>query len=160
MAGRASLSIAEVARATGIPAPTLRVYEREIPSLFPIARTPGGHRRYSADDLEHFSLLRRLTGEQALPFARVRAMFEKEAGTESTARVARLEAAIQALENRVAELEAGVADTQESDTEENSGSILAILFSMANTPTVLVLSIFVIGGLLVSIFWRVRRSKS
>ena len=57
-------------------------------------------------------------------------------------------------------LEAGVADTQEPDTEENSGSILAILFSMANTPTVLVLSIFVIGGLLVSIFWRVRRSKS
>jgi DNA-binding transcriptional MerR regulator len=105
VAGRPSLSIAQVVRVTGIPAPTLRFYEREIPALFPIFRTPGGHRRYTAQDLEHFSLLRRLTGEQGLPFSQVREMFEREARGRTTARVARLEAAIEILEHRVEELE-------------------------------------------------------
>jgi DNA-binding transcriptional MerR regulator len=105
VAGRPSLSIAEVVRSTGIPAPTLRFYEREIPSLFPIFRTPGGHRRYTTEDLGHFELLRRLTGEQGLPFSRVREMFEQEAGNKRASRLARLEAAVEALEQRVVELE-------------------------------------------------------
>jgi DNA-binding transcriptional MerR regulator len=105
VAGPPSLSIAEVARATGIPAVTLRFYEREIPSLFPIARTSGGHRRYSALDLEHFSLLRKLTAEQGLPFSRVREMFEKDADGRAGLRLTRLEAALGLLEQRVAELE-------------------------------------------------------
>jgi DNA-binding transcriptional MerR regulator len=40
------LSIGAVSKRTGIPVTTLRFYERELPRLFPIRKTAGGHRRY------------------------------------------------------------------------------------------------------------------
>ena len=40
------LSISAVAARTGIPVSTLRFYERELPGLFHIRKTAGGHRRY------------------------------------------------------------------------------------------------------------------
>ena len=43
-----------------------------MPGLFLIRKTPGGHRRYSAADVERFATIRRLTGTEALPLARVR----------------------------------------------------------------------------------------
>jgi hypothetical protein len=43
----ASLSISAVSRRTGIPVSTLRFYERELPGLFHIRKTAGGHRRYA-----------------------------------------------------------------------------------------------------------------
>jgi DNA-binding transcriptional MerR regulator len=46
--------IAEVSRSTGISPSTLRFYEREMPGLFLIRKTPGGHRRYRAEDVERF----------------------------------------------------------------------------------------------------------
>jgi DNA-binding transcriptional MerR regulator len=57
------LSIGEVSRRTGIPVTTLRFYERELPGLFPIRKTAGGHRRYDARDVSRFSSVRSLTGE-------------------------------------------------------------------------------------------------
>lgn len=47
---------AEVAELLDVPASTLRWWEREFPQLQP-RRTKGGHRRYSASDVE---LLRRI----------------------------------------------------------------------------------------------------
>lgn len=63
--GRAAsgLAIAEVARRTGIPITTLRFYEKELPGLFPIRKTRGGHRRYDGRDVSRFEAVRKLTRE-------------------------------------------------------------------------------------------------
>jgi DNA-binding transcriptional MerR regulator len=66
------LSIAEVSRTTGISPSTLRFYEREMPGLFLIRKTPGGHRRYRAEDVERFTAIRRLTEKDGVPLAQVR----------------------------------------------------------------------------------------
>ncbi len=57
---------------TGIPASTLRFYEREMPGLFLIRKTRGGHRRYEATDIERFTAIRKLTDTEALPLSQVR----------------------------------------------------------------------------------------
>lgn len=77
MAGRgrrapAGVSIATVSRETGIPASTLRFYEREMPGLFLIRKTTGGHRRYTAEDIARFATIRRLTETEELPLSEVR----------------------------------------------------------------------------------------
>ncbi len=41
-----TFSISAVSRRTDIPVSTLRFYERELPGLFHIRKTAGGHRRY------------------------------------------------------------------------------------------------------------------
>ena len=66
------LPVAEVSRRTGIPASTLRFYEREMPGLFLIRKTAGGHRRYEERDVERFATIRRLTETDALPLSEVR----------------------------------------------------------------------------------------
>jgi DNA-binding transcriptional MerR regulator len=66
------LPVAEVSRRTGIPASTLRFYEREMPGLFLIRKTAGGHRRYEERDVERFAAIRRLTETDALPLSEVR----------------------------------------------------------------------------------------
>lgn len=55
--------ISEVSRRTGIPITTLRFYERELPGLFPLRKTRGGHRRYAERDVERFVTVRRLSRE-------------------------------------------------------------------------------------------------
>jgi DNA-binding transcriptional MerR regulator len=57
------LSISTVSKQTGIPITTLRFYERELSSLFPIRRTAGGHRRYDDRDVARFATVRSLTEE-------------------------------------------------------------------------------------------------
>ena len=59
--GPPGLSIAAVSRQTGIPVTTLRFYERELPGLFQIRKTRGGHRRYGPTDIARFATVRRLT---------------------------------------------------------------------------------------------------
>jgi len=66
------LRIADVARQTGIPVTTLRFYERELPGLFRIRKTRGGHRRYSPQDVARFAAVRRLTEAQGMRLAEVR----------------------------------------------------------------------------------------
>jgi DNA-binding transcriptional MerR regulator len=66
------VSIAEVSRRTGISPSTLRFYEREMPGLFLIRKTRGGHRRYDDADIERFKTIRRLTDADALPLSEVR----------------------------------------------------------------------------------------
>ena len=78
-----ALSIAEVSARTGIPVPTLRFYEKELPVLFRIAKTAGGHRRYTDEDARHFSAVRRLTGEEGLRLSELKELL---AGAEESRR--------------------------------------------------------------------------
>lgn len=66
------LSIAAVSRETGIPPSTLRFYEKELPSLFHLRKTRGGHRRYAPRDVARFEAVRRLTEEEGLHLSDVR----------------------------------------------------------------------------------------
>ena len=67
-------SIAEVSRRTGIPTTTLRFYEKELPGLLPIRKTRGGHRRYGPSDVARLDLVRRLTAQDGVTLAQVRAI--------------------------------------------------------------------------------------
>jgi DNA-binding transcriptional MerR regulator len=118
----AGLSISAVAERTGIPVSTLRFYERELPGLFHIRKTSGGHRRYGAGDVERFAAVRRLTEVEGLGLAEVRRALmsrgDSEALREEVERVRDAGAAdaqalrdllhrVEALESRIAALEAG-----------------------------------------------------
>jgi len=69
--GSSGVAISEVSRQTGIPITTLRFYERELPALFRIGKTAGGHRRYDGRDVARFATIRNLTRE-GLPLAQLR----------------------------------------------------------------------------------------
>ena len=105
----AGLSIGAVARRTGIPVTTLRFYEREIPGLFPIRKTAGGHRRYDDRDVARFGTVRSLTAD-GLPLAEIRRALmsrgENQAVVEALDRLARAQ---EAAGETVAELLARVA---------------------------------------------------
>jgi len=113
------LSIGEVARRTGIPVTTLRFYERELPGLFPIRKTPGGHRRYDGRDVSRFETVRSLTGE-GLPLSELRRALmsrgEHEAVREALDRLAEAQEAgarvVEALARRVEELEARLRELE------------------------------------------------
>ena len=113
------ISIGEVARRTRIPTTTLRFYERELPGLFPIRKTAGGHRRYDARDVSRFETIRSLT-EEGLPLQELRRVLmsrgEHEALREAFDRLAEVQQAgsravaelaqrVDALEGRLRELE-------------------------------------------------------
>jgi len=113
------LSIGEVARRTGIPVTTLRFYERELPGLFPIRKTSGGHRRYGSRDVSRFATVRSLTGE-GLPLSELRRALmsrgEHEAVAEAVDRLAEAQEAdaraLEALVRRVDELEGRLCEIE------------------------------------------------
>ncbi|MEO8189632.1 MAG: MerR family transcriptional regulator [Acidobacteriota bacterium] len=110
MSGRRRLttpgvSIAEVSRRTGIPGSTLRHYEREMPALFLIRKTAGGHRRYEEKDVARFATIRRLTEDEALPLSEIRRVLSSSGDHDSLREeVSRLRAALQEEGWAVAEL--------------------------------------------------------
>ncbi len=118
----ASLSISEVAQRTGIPVSTLRFYERELPGLFHIRKTAGGHRRYGEADVARFVTVRRLTEAEGLGLSEVRRALmsrgENEALREEVERVAEAGAsdslALRDVERRVSQLEARIAALEAS----------------------------------------------
>src|SRR5215471_14982156 len=107
------LTIADVSRQTGIPTTTLRFYEKELPGLLPIRKTRGGHRRYGAQDVAKLALVRRLTSQEGVTLAQVRAVLtsrgDHEPLREEISRLAALVAeqadAIESLASRLARLE-------------------------------------------------------
>jgi DNA-binding transcriptional MerR regulator len=118
-----TLTISAVSRLTGIPVSTLRFYERELPGLFHIRKTAGGHRRYGQADVERFVTVRRLTESEdpGLSLADVRRVLMsrgdaealrddvemiRAAGAADGQALRDLERRIQALEARIAALEA------------------------------------------------------
>lgn len=116
----ATLSISQVSRRTGIPVSTLRFYERELPGLFRIRKTAGGHRRYGETDVGRFVTVRRMTEAEGLGLREVRRVLmsrgENEALAEEIERliaenVAGTEAR-EAISRRVAELEARITSLE------------------------------------------------
>ncbi len=116
----AALSISAVSERTGIPVSTLRFYERELPGLFHIRKTNGGHRRYGEADVVRFVTVRRLTESEGLGLAQVRKVLtsrgDAEALREEVDRLRGsgaadgqalrdLERRVDALEGRIAALE-------------------------------------------------------
>lgn len=91
---------------------TLRFYERELPGLFPIRKTSGGHRRYDGRDVSRFATVRSLTAE-GLPLSELRRALmsrgEHDAVREAVDRLAEAQEAgartVEALARRVQELE-------------------------------------------------------
>ena len=114
------LTIADVSHQTGIPTTTLRFYEKELPGLLPIRKTRGGHRRYGAQDVARLALVRRLTSQEGVTLAQVRAVLtsrgDHEPLREEVARLAALLArqadAIESLTSRLARLEAAIGEQQ------------------------------------------------
>lgn len=85
------LTIAEVARRTGLTVHTLRYYE-QAGLIAPVARAPGGQRRYAASDLEWIGFLLRLR-ETRMPIGQMQAFarLRGEGGATVEARRALLE---------------------------------------------------------------------
>lgn len=101
------LNITEVAARTGLSAHTLRYYERA-GLLAPVARAPGGQRRYAVADLEWIGFLLRLRETrmsigQMQRFARLRSE-----GTASTAERRQM------LETHLQEVEASIKAMQDA----------------------------------------------
>jgi DNA-binding transcriptional MerR regulator len=114
------IPIGEVARRTGIPVTTLRFYERELPGLFPVRKTAGGHRRYEGRDVSRFSTVRSLT-EEGFPLSELRratmSRGDNEALSEAIDRLTDAQdAGAQAFEDlarRIEALEARLRDLEE-----------------------------------------------
>jgi len=112
-----TLSISAVSRLTKIPVSTLRFYEKELPGLFHIRKTRGGHRRYGEADVARFVTVRRLTESEGLGLADMRRVLKSRGDAEALRdEVDRVRAtgaadgqALHDLERRVAALEARIA---------------------------------------------------
>jgi MerR family transcriptional regulator/heat shock protein HspR len=88
-------SIAVAAELTGLHPQTLRIYERE--GLLDPARSPGGTRRYSTDDIDRLQQIMALTSD-GLNIAGVRRVLQMQEETRRLqAEVSRLKAAARGL---------------------------------------------------------------
>lgn len=88
--GRGLFSIAVAAELTGLHPQTLRLYEQE--GLLTPARSSGGTRRYSTDDIDRLYEIMALTSD-GLNLAGVRRVFElQEQARELQAEIERLKA--------------------------------------------------------------------
>jgi DNA-binding transcriptional MerR regulator len=93
--GRGLFSIAVAAELTGLHPQTLRIYERE--GLLDPARSAGGTRRYSPDDIDRLQRIMALTAD-GLNLAGVRRVLELQEQTRQLqAEIDRLKAAAAAL---------------------------------------------------------------
>jgi MerR family transcriptional regulator, heat shock protein HspR len=89
--GRGLFSISVAAELTGLHPQTLRIYERE--GLLDPARSPGGTRRYSTDDIDRLHQIMALTSD-GLNLAGVRRVLELQEETRRLqAEIDRLKAA-------------------------------------------------------------------
>ena len=72
VASNGELSTAQLAERTGVPAGTLRMWESRYEFPTPV-RLPGGHRRYSDDDVEQIREVARLRAEGLSMIAAIQA---------------------------------------------------------------------------------------
>lgn len=99
-----TLTIADVARSTGVSAHTLRYYER-VGLIDPVDRAKSGHRRYSERDVAWVEVLTRLRAT-GMPIRRMQeyaALVRAGSGNEAE-RLALLEAHRDAVRGRLAEV--------------------------------------------------------
>ena len=99
------LSIAEMARRTGLSAHTLRYYERA-GLMRAVSRNAGGHRRYGAEDTAWIAFVHRLR-ETGMSIRQMRAFAQLRSQGDATlaARHALLQAHLEALDQRLARLQ-------------------------------------------------------
>jgi DNA-binding transcriptional MerR regulator len=69
---RATLTISEVHKRTGIPVTTLRFYEKELPDFFTVHKTNGGHRRYTEDSVRQFAMVRKMVETDGVRLGQLR----------------------------------------------------------------------------------------
>jgi len=62
-----TFSIGQVSKETGLPASTIRFYEKEFGGYLRPIKTSGGHRRFTAKDVEKLKRLHRMTHEEGIP---------------------------------------------------------------------------------------------
>lgn len=98
------VSIAEMARRTGLSAHTLRYYERA-GLIRAVSRNAGGHRRYGPEDAAWVAFLHRLR-ETGMPIRQMRTFAQLRARGDATLaeREALLRAHLAALDERLARL--------------------------------------------------------
>ncbi|KRB34744.1 MULTISPECIES: MerR family transcriptional regulator [unclassified Acidovorax] len=101
------LTIAEVAKRTGLTAHTLRYYERA-GLIAPVARAPGGQRRYAASDMEWIGFLLRLR-ETQMPIGQMQAFAQLRSEGNATAPERR-----QLLEQHLAQVLATITAMQQA----------------------------------------------
>jgi DNA-binding transcriptional MerR regulator len=66
------MSIREMSKLTGVPAHTLRFWEKQMPDVLSPERTPGGQRRYTAELVERVHAIRYLSEEKRYSLAAIR----------------------------------------------------------------------------------------
>ena len=102
------LSIREVSARTGVPAHTLRFWEKEMPDILCPARTPGGQRRYNEEMMERVLMIKRLSDEKRYSLAVIREHLGVVHGpVESPACIrndARTERAVERIVDEIADL--------------------------------------------------------
>ncbi|KRA13887.1 MerR family transcriptional regulator [Acidovorax sp. Root568] len=101
------LTIAEVAERTDLTAHTLRYYERA-GLIAPVARAPGGQRRYAASDMEWIGFLLRLR-ETQMPIGQMQAFARLRSEGNATAPERR-----QLLEQHLAQVLATITTMQQA----------------------------------------------
>lgn len=74
-------SISEVSMMLGIPASTLRYWEKELPTVSP-RKSQGGTRKYSATDIEELRLVFRLVKEEGHTIDGVKRLLRRRHSTE------------------------------------------------------------------------------
>jgi DNA-binding transcriptional MerR regulator len=104
-----SLSIGDVAKATGLGVHALRFFEREELFLRPIPRTAGGQRVYEPADVEWLLLCNRLR-ESGMPIATLKrfARLVRSGPGNETERLALLEEHERTVRDKIAELTASL----------------------------------------------------
>ncbi len=68
----ATLTISDIEARTGLPASTIRYYEKEFAGFLKPRKTLGGHRRYGEPDLQKFLYIKELVQTRKLPLKKVR----------------------------------------------------------------------------------------
>lgn len=71
------VSISRASRITGIEVHTLRYWEREFAGYLRPVRTPGGQRRYRAQDIQTVFTLKRLLREEMFSIAGARKFLQR-----------------------------------------------------------------------------------
>lgn len=74
-------SISEVSDMLGVPASTLRYWEKELPTVSP-RKSQGGTRKYSATDIEELRLVYRLVKDEGHTIDGVKRLLRRRRGTE------------------------------------------------------------------------------
>ncbi|MBE6306607.1 MAG: MerR family transcriptional regulator [Bacteroidaceae bacterium] len=99
-------SISEVSTMLGIPASTLRYWEKELPTVSP-RKSQGGTRKYSATDIEELRLVFRLVKEEGHTIDGVKRLLRRRRSTEQSKQevISRLEAVRSELLGMIDELD-------------------------------------------------------